>query len=645
VVVVLPAAEGTTMDGEALQARLGAAFEQAPGLMAVMDPDRFRLLALNRAGREMIGDRPIGVSIRTWADLLGQQMIERFEEVRDSGGTYQGTEWRMEWTGPDGSPVEKYLNYTITCVLDAAGRPWAMLGIAQDVTETVKTRDAALEQSARLEAQYLHAADMVAQLQDAMLPKGLPLLQGVQVSARYLLANDEAAAGGDWFDAMVLDSGRLVLSIGDVVGHGVAASATMGELRTIFDDRVRETEDLTSTFDALHRRALRVPEARAATLCAAVLDPRTGDLEYVTAGHPPPVRVERDGHASFLPATGAAPLGSDDGTFPAARHHLEVGELVLLYSDGLVERPGRTPSRSTVELLHVVADTFRGTGPISSVSTAPVVDRVCRQTLELLTRITGYSDDITLLAAQRVAPTPPLEVRLPVRLETVRTARVRLDDWLSGLHMSDLDMMALELAVGELVTNSVEHGYDDPDPQAEVVVSAELRDDGVVEVNVVDDGRWAGEPSAPQHEELRGRGLAMARSVADEFSLEHDTFGTRARVRLRPNRPIELLRGVSTRSGADERVGIFDLTTDDDRVVLAGVVDHEAADLLRVELARSSRGSTREVTLDLSAVTLLSSVAVQVLVEAMADGDVRLVAPVGSAAQHVLDLVQLPYSL
>jgi PAS domain S-box-containing protein len=636
------------MDDEAFDPRLPDAFEQAPYLMALTDPDQFRLLALNRAGREMIGERPIGVSIRTWADLLGQQMVERFEEVRDSGGTYRGTEWRTEWSRPDGTSVEVYLDYTITCVVDAAGRPCVMLGTAHDVTESVRAREAALERSARLEAQYLHAADMVAQLQDAMLPKGLPLLQGAQVAARYLLANDEAAAGGDWFDAMVLDGGRLVLSIGDVVGHGVAASATMGELRTIFDDRVRESGGLTSAFEALNRRALRVPEARAATLCAATFDPSDGMLEYITAGHPPPVLVDRAGHASFLPTSGAASLGSGPGSFPTARHRLDVGDLVLLYSDGLVERPGRTPNRSTVELLHVVADTYRGAGPISALSTEPVVDRVCRQTLELLTRIAGYSDDITLLAVQRVEPTAPLEMQLPVELETVRTARLRLDEWVSALHMSDLDKMAIELAVGELVTNSVEHGYDEPDPLAQITVTAELVDDGVVAVNVSDDGRWRREQREPDAGgQLRGRGLAMARSFADEFSLEHDAEGTRARVRVRPSRPIELLRGVSTSEppGTDESAGAFAVSTDGSRVVLSGAVDGHGADLLRVELARSSRGSTREVTLDLSAVTLLSSVAVQVLVEALAAGDVTLVAPVGSAAQHVLETVHLPYSL
>src|SRR5205085_8480179 len=144
---------------------------------------------------------------------------------------------------------------------------------------------------------------------------------------------------------------------------------------------------------------------------------------------------------------------------------------------------------------------------------------------------------------------------------------------------------ALELAVGELVTNSVEHGYAEPDGLSRITLSAQLEDDGVVEVNVADDGRWVGDrPEPAEGGGPRGRGLAMARSFADEFSLEHDDSGTRARVRLRPSRPIGLLRGVPTdeTQAALERTGVLEVSSEGRRVVLSGAVDHEGADRLRI---------------------------------------------------------------
>src|SRR6478735_10461376 len=116
-----------------------------------------------------------------------------------------------------------------------------------------------------------HQTDPVGAVQDAMLPSGLPMPQGVALAARYFLA--ETDAGGDWFDAIALDDGRLVVSVGDVAGCGVEAAMLSGELRAVFDDRVRDEGDLNAGLEALDSRARRSPEARATTVCVAVLDP------------------------------------------------------------------------------------------------------------------------------------------------------------------------------------------------------------------------------------------------------------------------------------------------------------------------------------------------------------------------------------
>ena len=245
-----------------------------------------------------------------------------------------------------------------------------------------------MDQSPRAQAP---AADLVAYVQDAMLPDSLPVPQGAAVAARYLLADDAAAAGGDWFDAIVLDDGRVVACVGDVVGAGLDAASAMGELRAVFGDRVRDRGDLGATLRALDRRTRWAPEGRGATLCAAILDPGTGDLEYCTAGHPPPIVVDEAGRASYLPATGAAALGATEGGFPTATHRLRVGEVVLLYSDGLTDRPGSSPARGPVQLVRALSGAIAEGKPDAS---EPLVDRVCRDVIDAFTGRSGYRDDV-----------------------------------------------------------------------------------------------------------------------------------------------------------------------------------------------------------------------------------------------------------
>ncbi|HEX6404379.1 MAG TPA: SpoIIE family protein phosphatase [Pseudonocardiaceae bacterium] len=158
---------------------------------------------------------------------------------------------------------------------------------------------------------------------------------------------------------MALSGGRVALVVGDVVGHGVAASAVMGQLRAVLADRLDDSGDITTALAAVDRLARRLPAARAATVCMAVLDPGDGSLSYCTAGHPPPLVIPVDGPPRYLPPTGGGPLGTGS-TFPLDKTTLHTGEVLLLYSDGILERPGREITVSTVELAQVAADTTAG---------------------------------------------------------------------------------------------------------------------------------------------------------------------------------------------------------------------------------------------------------------------------------------------
>ena len=472
--------------------------------------------------------------------------------------------------------------------------------------------------------------DLVTELQDAVLPTGLPVPRGARLAGRYLLAPEDGGAGGDWFDAVPLPSGSVVLAVGDVVGHGASGSALMAELKAILEEAAHPDGDLGEVLRALDDRVHRSPEARTATLCVARFDPSTTTLEYVTAGHPPPVVVTASGEATYLPPSGAGPLASGL-PYRSAHHELGPGDVVLLYTDGLVERPGRTLAQNTVDLLTAVGDVCRLR------SDEPLVDRACRLTPELLTRTTGYDDDIALLALQAVPPAVPLELRLPVVPDTARAARASLGDWLRELGVGPLDHTALQHALGELVTNAVEHAYPAPTRADAVDVAVRLAPDGVVELEVCDAGAWR-EPVAG----AGGRGLAMARGFLDELRVEHDATGTRARGRHRVSRPVPLLRGTRSPSAPGPRSG-GRIAVADGVVHLAGPLDPASAEELRAALGEASWGGVCAVTVELAEIEMLSSAAVQALYDARASGPVHLVAPLGSPAQHVLDLVGLAY--
>ena len=190
---------------------------------------------------------------------------------------------------------------------------------------------------------------IVAVLQEALLPTALPVLPRARIAARYLVAGQEQAAGGDWFDAIPLADGSVALVVGDVVGHGVAAAAAMGQLRAVLAELLAAEADLGTVLERADAFAARRPALRAATLALAVLDPAGGTLRYTTCGHPPPLVIGIDGAARYLEGTGTGPLGT--GSPPVlATSVLAPGELLMLYSDGLVERPDRTIAEGMAEL-------------------------------------------------------------------------------------------------------------------------------------------------------------------------------------------------------------------------------------------------------------------------------------------------------
>ena len=484
-------------------------------------------------------------------------------------------------------------------------------------------------------------------MQDALLPVGVVALPRVDIAARYLLSADDRSVGGDWFDAMVLPAGRVALVAGDVAGQGITAASTMGQLRAVLAAALLSHEEPLAALEALAGFAETLPEARGANLAVALVDPRSSALRYCTAGHPPPLVVRADGSAAYLPITGGGPLGSGP-PLQGADSVLGEGDLVLLYTDGLVVRPGAAPAAGLDELRAVATEAFLDADRTSA-GAGSAAERTCERTLELLIRRTGVSDDVTVLAAQRLAaPTEDLVLDLPALPDTVRVVRLELGAWLAGLRLSAIDQLALHQAVGELVGNAVEHAYPAGSTALEtsVRVRASHTETGCVEVDVEDDGRWLSPAPAGAH-----RGLALASGLVDELEEVPSETGTHLRVRHRTLRPAPLLTsspGTAARgtAGRAER-GLTTRRSEAGHLELGGAVDPMSVDRLAAEVRRSTAGLGDRVVVDLSEVTLLCSGAVQVLSDAVpgtgVHASVVLRAPPGSVAALVLDLTRVPY--
>jgi len=616
-----------------------AAFEHAPGLLAVAEGPDLVLTAMNADSRAVFGDLRGRPAAEAFPGPAGAPIVARAQEVVASGVPFIAEEWRVP-----GSTADAFYRCVLSPWRDEEGRVRGVIAQGNDRTESAHRRAASAAAARTREAQARTdaATEVLVTLQDALLPDGLPIVPGLSLAARYLLAEDGASAGGDWFDVLALPDGRTVLVVGDVVGHGVRASVVMGELRTLFEERVRLDGDVVAALETLERRAHRVAAARSATLAVAVVSADRRTLHYCTAGHPPPLVSSAAGETTYLPGSGAAPLGAGH-PFVLQEHALSEGDVVLLYSDGLVERPGRSASQNTLDLAHLVG---RVVGAAPQADDESLVECVARRTVEDLTRAGGMEDDVTLLAAQVVAVPAPLELVLPAFPDTLRVVRHSLTAWLDSVGVGRLDELALQHAVGELVSNAVEHAYPPDVSRAEAVVAVrgDLLPGGAIELSVRDHGRWR----APGAERGRGRGLAMARGFADELHVSHDEQGTTVRLRYWPSTEAGLLTSTAApgRSNGHEPMV---MEADEGRVALRGAVDQRSADEFRRRLAHATRGGTREVWIDLSGVTLLASAGVQTLFEVLepaddrGDGRVRLVAPMGSPAQHVLDLVRLPY--
>jgi PAS domain S-box-containing protein len=192
-------------------------------------------------------------------------------------------------------------------------------------------------------------------LQRALLPQAMPVIPGYVLATAYVPGTVGDNAGGDWYDAFPLPDGRYGLTIGDVVGRGIDAAATMGQARNALRAYALIAEDPAEVMHNLALMASWSGEMPFATAIFATLDPPSGLVRYVSAGHPPPLLIPLDGESCFLELATAPPLGRGaESEAPRVSHApLCPGDTLVFYTDGLVEHRGRTLDEGMRQLLGV----------------------------------------------------------------------------------------------------------------------------------------------------------------------------------------------------------------------------------------------------------------------------------------------------
>jgi serine phosphatase RsbU (regulator of sigma subunit)/PAS domain-containing protein/anti-sigma regulatory factor (Ser/Thr protein kinase) len=366
---------------------------------------------------------------------------------------------------------------------------------------------------------YSRARTTTMALQRSLLPHTLPDQGALEIATRYLPAATRAGVGGDWFDVIPLSGARVALVVGDVVGHGMRASATMGRLRTavrtLADVDLPADELLTHLDDLVLRLAADEgsadPSAETAggigTTCLyAVYDPVSRRCALARAGHPPPAVVTPDGTVRFLDVPAGPPLGLGGLPFEVFETELPEGSLLALYTDGLFEARDHDIDEALDKMFTALGH------PATS------LDSVCDRVLtELLTH--RPEDDIALLVARTRALHEDRVASWELDNEptVVSLARHYAGDQLSAWGLDEA-AFTTELMVSELVTNAIRYGS--PPIQLRLIhhgtkLICEVYDSSgttphMRRARIFDEG---------------GRGLLLVAQLAERWGTRHDRVG------------------------------------------------------------------------------------------------------------------------
>jgi serine/threonine-protein kinase RsbW len=471
-------------------------------------------------------------AIADWADVRLQVNTQVVQE--DAGGPAPDAGLladRIAAVAAGGASAFPSETDKLDCVvlpLTARGRVLGTLALRPvdsrpgDSTERIFLTDLAYRAGLALENARLYEQErqIARTLQRSLLASDLPRSDSrFVVETHYQAAAQDLEVGGDWFDAFMITADKLAVVVGDVVGRGIEAATTMGQLRSAVRALASVSGGPARLIEGLDRFVERVEPARMATVAYAEIDLTTGDLTYSCAGHLPPLLHEPTGGPDYLMQGRSAPLGSRAGDTKRTEHRqrLRAGSRLLLYTDGLIERRSRPLDRG----FEMLAREFsrRRDAPLPGL-TAGLADTLVGR---------DHADDVCLLC---LALGTEERIERSIGADRVQIALLRADlrGWLDAHEVDPVCRDAVLLACSEAVANAIEHGYRD-DPFGMIDVTATVTADSV-EVRVSDHGVWQG----PVADVSRGRGLQIIRQSMDQVMFDRGD-GTTVTMRRKREEP------------------------------------------------------------------------------------------------------------
>ncbi|WP_069768752.1 SpoIIE family protein phosphatase [Streptomyces sp. LUP30] len=352
-------------------------------------------------------------------------------------------------------------------------------------------------------------------LQRSLLPRTLPRTAAVDAASRYLPAA-RAGVGGDWFDVIPLSGMRVAMVVGDVVGHGIQASATMGRLRTavrtLADIDLAPDELLTHLDDLVVRLSEEAgnegsPGEVGATCLYAVYDPVSRRCTLARAGHPAPVVLRPNGVAKRIDLPAGPPLGVGGLPFESAVLEVPEGSVLAFYTDGLIETRGRDAQsghRLLGEALAAHADSL---------------DETCDRILHSLLPSGGAADDVALLLA-RTRGLPAAQVAtwdIPADPSLVAPIRRQVVGQLARWELSEASFTT-ELVVSELVTNAIRYG-------SRPIRLRLIHDSATLICEVSDNSHTAPHLRRARTFDEGGRGLLLVAQLTQRWGSRHTPEG------------------------------------------------------------------------------------------------------------------------